>query len=216
VHEKAWNLLAELFNADVAFPRKVILRGINPIVDLFPQPLQLAKVNDITGDTPQQADKVVLLARSTTGQELADEIQRELGIPESAHMRLWIKARLFPTGLCAWVTVVGFGFRSRMKGMSCCKWTRRSHWMNLLQMMTSRCCLRRCSAKMGRGPRLAQLQLLRPFSRLPSKIWSLGVLPSRWGNRVLVYVLALGHAFIHVCVAERRLPRRARQRNEVV
>lgn len=105
MHERAWKLLANLFHADVAFPRKVVLRGINPIVDLFPQPLQLAKVNDATGDFPQQPDKIVLLARATEGQELADAIKRELDIAAIAAMRLWIKVRLIVLVLF-WVVAI--------------------------------------------------------------------------------------------------------------
>lgn len=111
VHEKAWDLLVSWFGNDVAFPRKVVLRGINPIVDVYPQPCEVRQTDASSGE-PGQDVKIVLVARSTTGQDLPSVLKRELELLTTSTIRVWIKVsrvlklccvvfvRHLTTGLC--------------------------------------------------------------------------------------------------------------------
>lgn len=82
-----WALLAQWYNYDYEFPRKVIMRGFNPIVEMFPQPCEVRVV--AADGSFEENGVIVLISRTTTALDFVSTVAKAVGGESTQEQRLW-------------------------------------------------------------------------------------------------------------------------------
>jgi hypothetical protein len=88
VGPKTWAKLQEWYGGGPAFPRKVIMRGVQESVELFPQPCKVQLAGD--DGQPSGEPTTILVPRGTAAPGVLDLCCEQLS-KDAVAARLWIK-----------------------------------------------------------------------------------------------------------------------------